>query len=31
VPFILSRAVRDLPAGRLRNFDIFEVALNRAA
>jgi phosphonoacetate hydrolase len=31
VPFILSRAVRDLPKGRLRNFDIFEVALNRAA
>jgi phosphonoacetate hydrolase len=30
VPFILSRPVRDLPA-RLRNFDIFEVALNRAA
>jgi phosphonoacetate hydrolase len=31
VPFILSRPVRDLPQGRLRNFDIFEVALNRAA
>jgi phosphonoacetate hydrolase len=30
VPFIISRPVRDLPA-RLRNFDIFEVALNRAA
>ena len=31
VPFILNRPVRDLPQGRLRNFDIFEVALNRAA
>jgi phosphonoacetate hydrolase len=31
VPFILNRAVREAPAGRLRNFDIFEVALNRAA
>ena len=30
VPFIISRPVSDLPA-RLRNFDIFEVALNRAA
>jgi phosphonoacetate hydrolase len=30
VPFIISRPVRDLPQ-RLRNFDIFEVALNRAA
>ena len=30
VPFILSRPVKELPA-RLRNFDIFEVALNRAA
>ncbi|MDF2766363.1 MAG: phosphonoacetate hydrolase [Rhodospirillales bacterium] len=31
VPFILSRPVRDLPREGLRNFDIFDVALNRAA
>jgi phosphonoacetate hydrolase len=31
VPFILSRPVGDLPREGLRNFDIFEVALNRAA
>ena len=31
VPFILNRPVRELPRERLRNFDIFEVALNRAA
>ena len=31
VPFILSRAVPDLPTQRLRNFDIFAVALNAAA
>ncbi|HXV26346.1 MAG TPA: phosphonoacetate hydrolase [Alphaproteobacteria bacterium] len=30
VPFILSRPV-DLPSEKLRNFDIFDVALNRAA
>jgi phosphonoacetate hydrolase len=30
VPFIIDRPARDLPADRrLRNFDIFEVALNR--
>ncbi len=31
VPFVLSRAVPRLPTSRLRNFDIFWVALNRAA
>lgn len=30
VPFLLNRATR-LPAGRLRNFDIFDAALNRVA
>lgn len=32
VPLLVNRPVRDLPAGRrLRNFDIFDVALNHAA
>ncbi len=30
VPFILNRRVRDLQSEKLRNFDIFDVALNRA-
>jgi phosphonoacetate hydrolase len=31
VPLIVSRAVRDLPARRLRNFDAFDLALNHVA
>ena len=30
VPLIFNRPVRDWPHGRLRNFDAFEIALNRA-
>ena len=31
VPLIVSRAVRDLPTRRLRNFDAFDLALNHVA
>jgi phosphonoacetate hydrolase len=29
VPLLFNRPVRDLPAGRLRNFDLLDIALNR--
>ncbi len=30
VPLIFNRPVRDWPHGRIRNFDVFDIALNRA-
>jgi phosphonoacetate hydrolase len=30
VPLIFNRPVREWPGGRLRNFDAFDIALNRA-
>jgi phosphonoacetate hydrolase len=30
VPLVFNRPVRDWPSGRLRNFDAFDIALNRA-